>query len=367
MPPYIPCDLPLRDLDLVKLITLVGKSNSSLASYSSLLQTLDNPSVMLSPLTFNEAVLSSKIEGTQATLGEVFEHQAGKEFSDRKNEDIQEILNYRKALRLAQRDVRDRPITLTLLLGLHRILLRSVRGQNKSPGEFRREQNWIGSPGDPIEKATFVPPSPLQLIDHLQKWESYLRYDDIDPLVQAAVVHAQFELLHPFKDGNGRIGRLLIPLFLYSKKCLDLPMFYLSEFLEEHRDEYYFKLQKISQDNDWTGWVEFFLSAIIEQSSDNSKKVRAINDLRNTMKYKVTEITKSSYSAQVLDCLFSMPSFRASDFCDKGKIPMSSTQNIIKLLTKEGIVKVEEERVGRTPARYSFPALLKLIDKNIVV
>lgn len=299
-------------------------------------------------------------------MGEVFEHGAGKAFNEHKNEDIREILNYRKALRLAQREVKDRSITLSLLLGLHKILLRSVRGKSKSSGEFRKDQNWIGAPGDPIEKATFIPPHPLQSIDRLQKWEAYLRYDDIDPLVQAAIVHAQFELLHPFQDGNGRIGRLLIPLFLYSKKILTLPMFYLSEFLEEHRETYYFKLQKISQDNDWTGWVAFFLEAIIEQSKSNSEKVSAIMDLRHAMKHKVTEVTKSSYSAQVLDCLFSMPGFRASDFCERGKIPMSSAQNIIKNLIREGVVKVEEERAGRAPARYSFPALLKLIDKNII-
>jgi Fic family protein len=217
MGPYIPEHLPLKNLDYARLFGIVGRANAALARYDGLLQGIVNPQVMLSPLTTQEAVLSSKIEGTQATLDEVLEHEAGIEVEQEKQKDIQEIVNYRTALTSARDYLADRPISLGLLREMHKILLDSVRGQDKSPGEFRKEQNWIGPYGVTFEQATFVPPSPFQLMNHLEQWETYLRGNDIDNLLQAGVVHAQFELIHPFKDGNGRIGRLLIPLFLYQK------------------------------------------------------------------------------------------------------------------------------------------------------
>ena len=262
MQPYVPQTLPVPGLDLGRLIRKVGPANAAMARYDGLLQSVINPSVMLSPLTNREAVLSSKIEGTQATVDEVLEFEAGMEFDVEKTHDIQEVVNYRKTLVLASEWLRDRPITLSLIRQMHAMLMDSVRGADKSPGQFRIEQNWIGSYGCTIEQATFVPPSPLQLQDFLERWETYIAGDDIDTLIQCAVVHAQFELIHPFKDGNGRIGRLLIPLFLYQKKALKSPMFYVSEYMESNREEYYSRLKGISRDGDWTGWVEFFLDAV---------------------------------------------------------------------------------------------------------
>lgn len=231
--PYIPQSLPLSVLDYGRIIRKIGPANAALARYDGLLQSVINPSVMLSPLTNREAVLSSKIEGTQATVDEVLEFEAGIDFDGEKAQDIQEIRNYRKALVLATEVLVDRPFTLSLVCQMHAVLMDSVRGANKTPGQFRLEQNWIGPAGCPIEQATFVPPSPLPLRDHLQAWEAYLAVDDVDMLVQVAIVHAQFELIHPFKDGNGRIGRLLIPLFLFQKRALSRPMFYLSEYLSD--------------------------------------------------------------------------------------------------------------------------------------
>ena len=235
MTPYKPDKLPLTDLDYQRLLPLVGQANAALARYDGLLQGIPNPSVMLSPLTTQEAVLSSKIEGTQATVDEVLEQEAGLLKEGEKYKDIQEISNYREALYSAREYLKDYPIRLGFVRELHRILLDSVRGQDKTPGEFRKDQNWIGKYGCTIEQAKFVPPNPLQLQDFLQDWECYLNSDDIDFLLQTAVVHAQFEIIHPFKDGNGRIGRILIPLFLYQKKVLSQPMFYLSEYLESHQ------------------------------------------------------------------------------------------------------------------------------------
>ena len=274
MTPYQPDPLPIIDLDYRRLFALVGEANAELARYDGLLQGIPNPAVMLSPLTTREAVLSSKIEGTQATVDEVLEHEAGLEKEGEKYKDIQDISNYRTALYRASEHLKQYPIRLSFVLDLHRILLDSVRGQGKSPGEFRKEQNWIGKFGCTIEEATFVPPSPLQLQDHLEAWQAYLDSDDSDFLLQTAVAHAQFELLHPFKDGNGRIGRILIPLFLFQKQVLSQPMFYLSEYLEANRDEYYQRLGAISAEGDWDGWIAFFLQAITAQARENSERVR---------------------------------------------------------------------------------------------
>lgn len=211
------------------MIGLVGRANAELARYDGLLQGIVNPAVLLSPLTTQEAVLSSKIEGTQATLDEVLEHDAGQLFSPEKNQDIQEIINYRTTLRTATDELAHRPISLGLIREMHRMLMNSVRGANKEPGVFRRDQNWIGRPGCSIAEATFVPPNPLQLLDHLEVWERYIASNDFDSLVQTAIVHAQFELIHPFKDGNGRIGRLIIPCS--SSRKSHIPTYVLSEWL----------------------------------------------------------------------------------------------------------------------------------------
>jgi len=198
MKPYEPDSLPLSGLDYKRLFALVGEANAELARYDGLLQGIVNPAIMLSPLTNEEAVLSSRIEGTQATVDEVLEQEAGLLKEGEKYKDIQEIINYREALRSAHNYLEERPITLAFVRELHKVLLNSVRGQDKTPGEFRKDQNWIGQAGCSIEQASFVPPDPLHLVDYLNAWQAYLAVDDIDLLLQAAVVHAQFELLHPF-------------------------------------------------------------------------------------------------------------------------------------------------------------------------
>lgn len=364
MEPYIPDTLPLQNLDYGQLITLVGEANSKLAEYSGLLQGIVNPAVMLSPLTQQEAVLSSKIEGTQATVEEVLMREAGQKFDSHKNEDINEILNYRKALMLSQDYLKDgRPITLGLLLQLHGILLDSVRGQNKSPGQFRKEQNWIGRANCSIEQAIFVPPNPLQLPNHLEAWEHYLKQSDFDALAQAAIVHAQFELLHPFKDGNGRIGRLLIPLFLYSKQRLSSPMFYLSDYLESHRDEYYQRLSAISQQGDWTGWIKFFLGGIIRQAETNLRQVRQIMALYENTKAWIREATHSQHTTLLLDGIFDRPIFSTSDFATWTGIHRQTLHGLLRQLVKDdGPLIVMQEGKGSRAAIYAFPELFNICE-----
>lgn len=365
--PYQPETLPLEGLNYGKLITLVGEANAQLSEYNGLLQGIVNPKIMLSPLTNQEAVLSSKIEGTQATVEEVLEHEAGEVYDERKNLDIHEILNYRKALILAEEHTSQYGISLNLILELHKILLDSVRGQNKTPGYFRKDQNWIGSYGCKIEDATFIPPNPLQLMDHLKDWEAYLRISDFDILAQSAIMHAQFELLHPFKDGNGRIGRLLIPLFLFSKGRLSSPMFYLSDYLEKNRAEYYARLKAISADKDWTGWIAFYLKAVVEQAKLNNSRTREIIKLYENTKGIIQQTTRSQYSAQLLDALFDRPIFRINELSQRIRIPKPTAHGLISQLEKMGMIIVIRPAAGRRSATYAFPDLLNIAEGREVL
>ena len=371
MQPYTPDTLPLTDLDYRLLLPLVGQANAALARYDGLLQAIPNPAVMLSPLTTQEAVLSSKIEGTQATVDEVLQQEAGLIQEGEKYKDIQEISNYRLALFRAREYLRDYPIRLAFVRELHRILMSSVRGQDKNPGEFRRDQNWIGRQGCTIEQASFVPPNPMQLPDFLQAWECYLDSEDVDFLIQTAVVHGQFELLHPFKDGNGRIGRILIPLFLYQKRALSQPMFYLSEYLETHRDEYYARLKAMAAEQDWDGWIAFFLRATIAQAGQNTKRVETIKALYDEMKVAIQETTHSQYSVHLLDAIFSKPVFRTSDLAQQLTaeygIHEKTAPALLRQLKAAGILRELQAGSGRRPATLCFPRLINLAEGREVL
>jgi len=371
MSPYIPDALPLEGLDYQLLFRLVGPASAELARYDGLLQGIPNPEVMLSRLTIQEAVLSSRIEGTQATVDEVLEQEAGLVKEGEKFNDIQEISNYRLALRQASEHLKEYPIRLGLIRELHKILLKSARGQDKTPGEFRLDQNWIGTPGCTLEEATFIPPEPVRLQEFLQTWEQYLDFDESDFLLQTAVVHAQFELIHPFKDGNGRIGRILIPLFLYYKKQLSQPMFYLSEYLEANRDEYYQRLQNISEQQDWNGWIAFFLQAITHQAEENSRRVQEIMDLYEETKIRVHEITHSQYSVFLLDAIFNTPIFESTYLVQRLNkrhgILEQTARGLLRQLKSANILKTLQPSSGRQASILCFSRLLNLAEgKNIL-
>ncbi len=367
MKPYLPEPLPLTSLNWSSLIRLVGQANASLASYDGILQGIINPEVLLSPLTTQEAVLSSKIEGTQATLEEVLEFEASPERRTPRLEDIREIINYRKAMGMAVEKLKERPISLNFIRDIHAVLLDSVRGQYKSPGQFRTTQNWIGRPGCSIEEAAFVPPVPSDLMGYLSNFETYIHHDEEDKLVQLAVIHAQLEIIHPFLDGNGRVGRILIPLFLYETKLLSKPMFYLSAYLEANRDAYYDRLQAVSAKKDWDGWVRFFLTAIIEQAKNNSEKAQAILALYEKIKKEVPVITRSQYSVQAIDALFYKPIFTSAEFGTRSGIPKASAMRLLRALRKKDILAPLLEGSGRRAAILSFGELIEIVEGRKVV
>lgn len=369
MKPFVPQQLPLSDIDWGSHVSSIGRANRGLAHYDGILYGIPNPELLLSPLTTQEAVLSSRIEGTQATLGEVLKFQAGEEIREEsKRQDIQEIINYRQALRAAEKALRKRPFNLNLLLELHAVLLNSVRGRDKNRGLFRRTQNWIGGAGTPIEKATFVPPDPMFLQQHLDNWEKYYHTEERDSLVQLAVVHAQFEIIHPFQDGNGRLGRILIPLFLYEKQMLSRPIFYLSTYLEAHRDEYIRRLRDITNSGDWNGWIAFFLQALVEQSEANAKTARAIIQLYENMKERVMNLTRSQYAVPLLDRLFSQPIFQSTHLAEQKGMPSKPMiMQMLGRLRTAGILKVVREGSGRRAQVLAFAELVNLCEGKKVI
>lgn len=329
-----------------------------------MLQGIVNPGVLLSPLTTQEAVLSSRIEGTQASMEEVLEYEADPQepVEPSKQADIQEIINYRRAINHAVSSFKERPLCLNLLKELHAVLLDSVRGRNKAPGEFRQVQNYIGPPNIPLEQATFVPPSVDLLGPSLENWEKYCQYEEKDHLVQLAIVKAQFELIHPFLDGNGRIGRMLVPIFLFEKGILSSPMFYLSAYLEANRDTYFQRLQAISKTGDWNGWINFFLTALLEQAEINATKTRGILDLYDRMKKDIPETTRSQYAINALDAMFDRPIFSSSDFIVRSGIQRESAMRILRILKESGLIFELRPSRGRRPAILVFKELIRITE-----
>jgi Fic family protein len=374
MEPYIPDSLPLKIIDWEMHVSLIGKANAALARYDGILLGIVNSQVLLSPLTTREAVLSSRIEGTQASLEDVLQYEADvgepSEEGDGKDtpeiRDIHEIINYRKAMSAAVEETKKRPFGINTIRDLHRILLTGVRGRNKDPGEIRRIQNYIAPPGTPIERATFIPPTPPMIMDALSNWEEYLHSDEKDSLVQLAILKAQFELIHPFLDGNGRIGRMLVPLILYHKGILSRPMFYISSYLERNRDVYYERLRAISSEGDWNGWISFFLKALIEQAEENSRKAKAILALYNNMKQRVPDITHSQHSIQAIDTIFSRPIFNSAYFIKKSEINKMTAQRILREMKESGILIVSRERRGSRSALYEFSELIDITERDEV-
>lgn len=352
------------DIQWTDHITLIAKANRAVARYDGMLAGIINPAVLLSPLTTQEAVLSSRIEGTQASMEEVLKFEANptEPVEPGKAADIQEIINYRQAMKQAVASLDKRPLCLNLFKSLHATLLDSVRGRNKARGEFRRVQNYIGPPGCSIEDATFIPPSVDHMWPALDNWEKYLHHEEKDRLVQLAIIKAQFELIHPFLDGNGRLGRMLVPLFLFEKELLSSPMFYLSGYFETHREVYYAKLQAISQKKDWNGWIQFFLTAVLEQARINTDKTRSILDLYERMKRDIPGITRSQYAIQAIDALFDRPVFRSTDFFQHSAIPVDSARRILSALRKEGMIKISDEGSGRRAALFYFPELIAITE-----
>ncbi|MBX3008040.1 MAG: Fic family protein [Melioribacteraceae bacterium] len=364
MKPFVPHKLPIDKLDWESLIPLIAEANRELARYDGILQSISDPEILLAPLSIQEAVVSSRIEGTQATMEDVLLFEAQKNEKIPLYPDIQEVINYRKALHfgLKRIDKDNFPLSLRLIKEMHQVLMDGVRGKDKDPGNFRRIQNWIGKPGSKIEEASFIPPAPNIILPALDNFEKYMHFDEKDRLAQLSIIHAQFEVIHPFLDGNGRLGRILIPLFLYEKKILSRPMFFISAYFEKNRSLYYQKLNAISQDNDWNGWIKYFLSTLILQSKENTIVVKKILSLYEEMKIIIVDLTHSQFAINTLDSIFNAPLFSSSEFIKSSKIPRDSALRILKILTSNKILQVKNEGRGTLPTIYIFNKLFRLVN-----
>lgn len=363
---------PPADIHWEALVSLIGQANAALARYDGLVAAIPNASILLSPLTTQEAVLSSKIEGTNVTMSEVLEIEAGAdaEVAQPKRDDAEEIINYRAALMFCSKELSDRRLTQNLLCQAHALLMQGVRGQEKDPGSYRKRQNWIGRDGCPIEKADYIPVATEHLQTGMDAWHNYLvGQNEPDKLVQLAVIHAEFEALHPFEDGNGRLGRMIIPLFLFERKVLSGPNFYMSGYLEANRDQYVENLRAISRDGAWTPWCIFFLKSLIEQASENQSKAQAILDLHRQMQRKIAELTHSQYASRIVDFLFSRPIFTSTQFIRELEIPPPTAQRFLSLLLRRDtdVLRTIRKGAGRRAAILAFPKLLNIAEGKPVL
>ena len=350
--PHIPEQLPvelstaLYDCEVIKLIS---KANNAMGAYKGFLINTINPMLLISPLVSQEAVLSSKLEGTHATIEDFINYDAGNEVPVSKDE-MQEIMNYRNALFYAldkmstisddSEDGKHKlPLSVRLIKEMHRILLDNVRGQSKSPGVFKTEQNYIGNSNE----ITFTPLPPELTIDYMTNLENYIHYDEIDILVQAALIHCQFEMIHPFKDGNGRIGRLLIPLFLYYRDMLPVPTFYMSAFFEKDRNRYLEQLSAVSKNNDYTTWIKYFLEGVIQQAEINTKKAKRLLDCYNAYKEICVNEMTSKYAIMLLDEIFKHPAFKAKQLQDVIPGSKGTLYNMLDEFVDKGILKKDDK------------------------
>lgn len=358
---------PPKSLDWERLVPLLGPAHAGLADYNGTIKGIPNPSILLSPLLTREAVLSSKIEGTNITLGEVLAIEAGgDDVSQSKRDDAEEVLNYRKALSFAAEATKGRTFSLHLLREAHELLMQGVRGQDKGPGAFRETQNWIGKADSTIEEASFIPIAPEQLPGGMEHWAEYFKGDgERDKLVQLAILHVEFEALHPFMDGNGRMGRMIIPLFLREHGILKNPSFYMSGYLEARREQYIEAMSAVSGEGAWTDWCVFFLQGIIEQAAQNQSRAEAVLELYRQMRRTVAEITRSQYADLAVDFIFSRPIFTTSDFAKKSGIAKKPTAVDVlnKLRNAEPkILETVRESSGSQPAMFEFTELLQIVE-----
>ena len=371
MPPvyYHDGKFPSRiEIDWSELIPLLGPAAATVARYDGMLAAIPNPDVLLAPLSTQEAVLSSRIEGTQATMGEVLEYEAGKEpDSPVQREDIHEVLNYRSAMRHAEDMLKKVPLSQRVIRAAHGVLLSGVRGHGKSPGAYRKIPNWIGPPGCTIEDAKFVPVGADKLPNAMSVWERYIHEDTPDRLVQLAILHAEFEALHPFLDGNGRLGRMFIPLYLWQSGLIRTPMFYISAYFEARRDTYYERLLAVSRDNDWTRWCRFFLEAVQSQAEDNVKKAKGILDLYEDMKGRIMNIIRSQYMILALDWIFQYPVFNSSTLIARSGIPEATARRILKAFQQAGILEVIITGRGNRSTVLAFPEILDIAEGKTIL
>ncbi len=322
-------------------------------------ETLAYPHLLIRPFLRREAVLSSKIEGTQTSLSDLFLYEASGAKRDRGG-DAREVQNYVAALEHGLERLDSLPLSVRLFNEVHSVLVAGVRGEIMKPGELRTEQVWIGSDGTSIGQARFIPPPAGAVRDLLTDLERFVNEDiEMPPLIQCALMHYQFETIHPYLDGNGRVGRLLIVLFLCAKRVLPTPLLYLSAYFERRRQEYYDRLLELSVTGDWETWLKFFLLGVEEQSLDAIARSRRVRDLQERYRHELQSVKASANVLRLLDALFEQPFMTPSLAAGILNVTWPGAKGVLERLRDAGIIEV---LVERGPMMYVARELLDVIE-----
>ncbi len=355
---FLPDPLP-REITLnSSLVYLLDDASRAVGTLAGVGETLPNPHLLVRPFVRREAVLSSRIEGTQASISDLFLFDAVGEKGV--GGDVKEVANYVTALEFGLAQLPQLPLSMRLINRIHFELLAGVRGEDKTPGELRNCQVWIGSEGTTIQEARYVPPPPDRVPELLSDWEKFLNEDlQIPPLVQCAMMHYQFEAIHPYRDGNGRIGRLLTTLFLCARGVLPTPLLYLSAFFDRHRGEYYDRLYEVSAKGDWDHWLQFFLQGVAEQAKDALIRSRRIRSLEDKYKAILRDRRVSGNALRLLDVLFAYPFMTVPLAQRLIGSSQQGARNALERLRQAGIVHLGE---AKWPRVYVATELLQAIE-----
>lgn len=354
---------PEGRLDWRRLAPLIGPAAAAIARYDCVLARIPNPRALLAGLHVREAVWSSRVENIFTSVTDVIEMRAGLvPTNPYASDDAHEVVCHLAAERQVREMVDELPLSLRVIRKAHALLLAGARGWNKSPGTFRRAPVWIGAPGSTQETATFVPAPASQVPDAMSAWERYIHADARDRLVQIAVQHAEFEAIHPFLDGNGRMGRMLIPVLMHQYGLISTPVFGLSVRIAARRSFYYDGLLGVSRDDDWTGWCLYALDAMRNQAREGVTVVEAILALRTEVEAALTNRARAHHLAPALDRLFAYPVFRVSDFVSVGDIPPRTARRLLWQLRYAGVLEEAAPASGSRSAVLGFPRLLEILE-----
>lgn len=356
---------PPADIDYGKLMQPLSSASAALARYDQMLKNMHKSEILLAPLRRQEAVVSSRMEGTVSNLDEVLRYEADREDDDeimnpRFRSEAIEVYLYHQAMRRAQASIQDgAPISDWLIRSTHKVLLGFGRGADTSPGEYKTEQNYLVDRNR--KRVLFIPISPERLRDGMETFHSFTNNDSWEPLTKIALAHVEFEALHPFKDGNGRIGRMLITLMLWNQGIISAPHYYVSGYLEEERDQYIDRMREVSRSGAWTEWCIFFFHALENQAYKNLQVSEDIHRLYEEMKSVFREVLASQWHTTALDFIFSQPIFRNNRFTGKSGIPRPTASRFTRALVERGLLATLEPASGRRPALYAFEPLLKIV------
>lgn len=363
---FAPHPLPPKvDAATLAPLASIAEASMLLGELNGIGRSLPNPYLLVRPLQRREAVASSNIEGTYTSLSDLLLFEAGAEYASRPP-DTREVYNYVAALEHAMRRLSELPVCLRLIREVHERLLRGLpkhRGSGIVPGEFKREQNWIG--GRTIERSRFLPPPPQETAAAMDALEKYIQREntkDLPPLIDLALIHYQFEAIHPFADGNGRVGRLLIPLILHERGVLPQPFLYMSPYFEDHRDEYIDRMFEVSRSGDWAAWVTFFLNGVSVSCRETILIVQRLQDLNVRYRTKAQQARSSALLTRLVDFLFEEPYFSIPRAQEILGITYKPTRNIVEKLIAEGVLA--EVSLPTRPRYVMAPEVLDIINQR---